>query len=154
MKVLLMQHGKPVPEAEDPARPLSEQGRREVQAVARFLKGTGTILGEILHSGKTRARETADLVASAMDLSIMPREERGLSPLDDVREIAQRIADMEHNILICGHLPHLGKLTSLLVTGEESFDLARFQQGGVLCLERGNPKEWVIAWMIVPGILG
>lgn len=153
MKVLLMQHGKPIPEEEDPARPLSEQGRREVEAVARFLKNTGMTMGEILHSGKRRARETADFVASVMDPSIKPREEKGLSPLDDVREIAQKIVAMERNTLICGHLPHLGKLTSFLVTGEESFHLAKFQQGAVLCLERGNNKEWDIAWMIVPEIL-
>ncbi|MBW1999762.1 MAG: phosphohistidine phosphatase SixA [Deltaproteobacteria bacterium] len=154
MKVLLMQHGKPVPEEENPERPLSGEGRREVNSVAGFLRKAGISIGLALHSGKTRARETAELVTSELNPALKPIEEKGLSPLDDVKEIAGKLGSMNEDVLICGHLPHLGKLASFLITGEESIPIVRFRQGGVLCLESGDGKEWMIAWMVVPEILG
>src|SRR5688572_29245639 len=37
MRLYLVQHGEAVPEQVDPQRPLSEAGRRDVQAMARLL---------------------------------------------------------------------------------------------------------------------
>ncbi|MBW2064146.1 MAG: phosphohistidine phosphatase SixA [Deltaproteobacteria bacterium] len=154
MRVLLMQHGKPVPEEENPGRPLSGEGRREAGSVAKFLRKGGIRIGLALHSGKTRARETAELVTSELAPGLTPVEEKGLSPLDDVKEVAQKLRGMNEDVLICGHLPHLGKLASFLIAGDESIPIVKFQQGGVLCLESNDGKEWSIAWMVVPEILG
>ncbi|HDD66024.1 MAG TPA: phosphohistidine phosphatase SixA, partial [Nitrososphaeria archaeon] len=62
MKVYLVQHGEAKREEEDPARPLTEEGKREVEDVARFLAELGVRVDRILHSGKLRAAQTANIL--------------------------------------------------------------------------------------------
>jgi phosphohistidine phosphatase SixA len=70
MRLYLVQHGDAVPERLDPERPLSASGRREVQAVARLLADTGVRAAHVVHSGKLRAQQTAELLA------VCPRHDR------------------------------------------------------------------------------
>ena len=153
MRVYLMQHGRPVSKEEDPDRPISNEGRDDVHRVAEFLEKKGVKIEEFLQSGKTRARQTAEIMASRLNPGVTPVEKQGLSPLDDVSDIAGQINKWEKDLMIAGHLPHLAKLTSLLVTGNESVPVVSFQQGGVVCLEKGEGSRWTIAWMLVPEII-
>jgi phosphohistidine phosphatase len=70
-----------------------------------------------------------------------------------VRPIADVIQTGEEDLLIAGHLPHLAKLAALLVAGDETKLVVRFQQGGVVCLEQDEEGRWAVAWMVVPEIL-
>ena len=153
MRVYLMQHGRPVPKEEDPDRPLSDQGKGDVGRMSEFLKKSGVKIQEVFHSGKTRARQTAEIVVSKLKPELEPQQRQGLSPLDDLKEIADEIKHSNKNLFIAGHLPHLGKLASLLVAGSETVPVVRFQQGGVLCLEKNGEGRWAVAWMLVPAIL-
>lgn len=154
MNVYLMQHGKPVSKEEDPDRPLSDQGKADVGAVAEFLKKSGVEVAGAFHSGKTRARQTAEIMLSKLNPEIQAQKSAGLSPLDDVKEMATQINAAEKDILVTGHLPHLGKLASLLVAGDETVPVVKFQQGGVVCLQKDEGGEWSVAWMVVPEIIG
>lgn len=153
MRLYLMQHGKPVLEEVDPARPLSDQGKSDVRKIAEFFKRVGVNVSVIFHSGKTRARETAEIVAATLGPHMKVEERPGVSPLDNVRRIADEIHTSRGDLFIAGHLPHLAKLTAFLVTANETIPVARFQQGGVLCLERDDVGKWMIAWMVVPDVL-
>lgn len=154
MNIYLMQHGKPVPKEKNPAKPLSDHGRDDVEKMAEFLKKAGIQVEIIFHSGKTRARQTAEIVNAKINAVKELQKKEGLSPLDDVKAIAAEIKQGEKDIMIVGHLPHLGKLISLLTTGNDSSQVVSLQQGGVVCL-RTNEKEknWAVAWMLVPEIL-
>jgi phosphohistidine phosphatase len=153
MRVYLMQHGKPVSKEEDPDRPLSDEGRGDVERMADFLKKSALKVEDVFHSGKTRARQTAEIMVSQLNPEIKAQERTGLSPLDDVKEIASQIQGAEKGLLIAGHLPHLGKLASLLVVRDEAFPVVKFQQGGVVCLEKDEEGRWSVKWMVVPEIL-
>ena len=154
MNIYLMQHGKPIPKDKDPEKPLSERGRDEVQNIAGFLKKAGIQVEAVYHSGKTRARQTAEIMNSKINPDKEPRKRGGLSPLDDVRTIAEEIKQEQKDFMIVGHLPHLEKFISLLVTGSDSSQVVRFQQGGVVCLRTHEAeKNWTIAWMLVPEII-
>lgn len=153
MRVYLMQHGKPVPKEKDPDRPLSDQGKRGVENVAHFLKKAGVKVEEAFHSGKTRAEQTAEIMVSKVNPELEAQQRPGLSPLDDVKEIASQIKGAERDLLIAGHLPHLGKLASLLVAGDEAVPVVKFEQGGVVCLEKDEKGRWSVAWMVVPEII-
>jgi phosphohistidine phosphatase len=154
MKVYLVQHGKPVPKAENPDKPLSERGIGDVQNMAAFLKKRNIRVGAFYHSGKTRARETAEILASTLHPEVMPEEKTGLSPLDDVSSAAAMIQEEGTDCFIAGHLPHLAKLTAFLTTGkEEDASMVGFQQGGVVCLEKGEGEGWAIAWMLIPDLV-
>jgi phosphohistidine phosphatase len=154
MKVYLMQHGKPLREEENPDRPLSEQGTRDVEKMAAFLEKSGVRIEEVFHSTKTRARQTAELMIRTLNPGIKPIEKTGLSPMDDVRLISEEIDRSENDLMIVGHLPHLARLSSFLITGSQDKPIVRFQQGGVVCLTREEGyNHWSVAWMLTPGIL-
>ncbi len=153
MKLYLMQHGRPVAKEEDPDRPLSDQGKKDVEKMADFLNQLGVRIEEAFHSGKTRARQTAEIMISRLNPGLALVQRDGLSPLDDVKEIAGHIKEAKKDLLIIGHLPHLGKLASILITGTESVPVVSFQQGGVVCLEKGGEAQWSVVWMLVPEIL-
>ncbi|MFC1850911.1 phosphohistidine phosphatase SixA [candidate division CSSED10-310 bacterium] len=153
MKLYLVQHGKPVPKEKNPDRPLSEQGISDVEQVAIFLKKAQVKCFNILHSGKTRAQETAEILARALSPGTEPQQKDGLAPLDDVRPIAQWLKGENEDCMLVGHLPHLGKLVSYLVVHDVKTAVASFQQGCVVCLESGENAAWTLAWMIIPQII-
>ena len=150
MKIYLVQHGKPVSKEENPEKPLSEQGRREVEKVAVTLKKAGVSVQRIYHSGKMRARQTADIMTSHLTPAQAPIERKGISPMDDVKETAVSMGEMQEDIMVVGHLPHLARLTAYLTTGDDSKDVVLFQQGGVVCLGRDEEKGWLVNWMLIP----
>src|SRR2546427_8916418 len=91
----LVQHGEAKPEQEDPARPLSDRGRRDVERVAHAAGRSGVSVAEIVHSGKLRAQQTADLLAAALSPVGGLRAVAGLAPLDDpaaARELLDQAA--------------------------------------------------------------
>ena len=55
--------------------------------------------------------------------------------------------------MIVGHLPFLGKLVGLLVTGSEKNEIVQFRFGGVVRVERRDDKKWKVAWMVTPWLL-
>ena len=62
MKLWIVQHGEARPEKEDPDRPLSVQGRMDILRLVPVLEIAEVSVPRILHSGKTRARQTAELL--------------------------------------------------------------------------------------------
>src|SRR5260370_9172617 len=120
MRLYLVQHGVAVPEAEDPARPLSAKGREEVARTAQVLARMGLSVGAIRHSGKLRARQTAELIARSVKPAEGVVEAKGLAPNDPASSTAAELADAPRHLMLFGHLPHLARLASLLVAGRES----------------------------------
>lgn len=148
-----MQHGKPLSKEENPDKPLSEEGRRDVGKMASLLQSCTPLPREILHSGKTRAEQTAEIIASKLGPGVNVCKKRGLAPLDDVRGIGETLGQEVKDIMIVGHLPHLARLTSFLLGGGGLHGLVRFQQGGIVCLEREDAANWSILWMVVPEMM-
>ena len=153
MRVYLMRHGKPEPAENHPERPLSNEGRNDVERIADFLRRSGIKIEQALHSGRARSRETAAIMASRLNPELEPQESPGLAPLDDVTGIANQIREGNKDLLIAGHMPHLGKLMSLLVVGSQFTPLVNFPQGCVVCLERDEKDQWSTVWILVPEIM-
>jgi len=143
-----------VPKEKNPDKPLSDQGREEVERVAAFMKKAGVAVHTVLHSRKTRARETAQIMAIKLQPHKEVLEKQGLSPLDSVEEIAHEIEGSERDVMIVGHLPHLSRLVSLLTAGTEIPTIVNFPPSGVVCLcPDEEEKDWAVAWMLVPDIV-
>ncbi|MCZ6522899.1 MAG: histidine phosphatase family protein, partial [Alphaproteobacteria bacterium] len=62
MRLYLVQHGEALAKEVDAERRLSADGRRDVRRLAEFLAKSGLRVRKVLHSGKARARETAELL--------------------------------------------------------------------------------------------
>jgi phosphohistidine phosphatase len=153
MLLYLVQHAEAKSENEDPERDLTEQGREDIEIVAHHLKRLDVQVKQILHSGKTRARSTAQVLANHLQPPEGAAAAPGLAPLDDPGIWAGRIAQMEENLLLVGHLPHLARLAAVLLSGDKEKSVVNFQMGGVLCLRRMEPGQWAVEWMLVPEII-
>jgi len=129
--VYLVRHGEAVAEEVDPARPLTEKGRAEVEATARELKEEGVRIDEIWHSGKLRAKQTAEIIARVLNISKIIEKE-GLKPNDTVTPIAVLIRQTNKTILIAGHLPFIPKLASLLRPELQDKQVIELKSGGVV----------------------
>ena len=150
MSLYLVQHGEATSEEVNPLRPLSEKGRSDGVKVAGFMKNAGVKAGEIWHSTKLRAKETAGILAETLVLKAIEKE--GLAPNDPPALWIEEINKARESIIIVGHLPFLQRFASLLLTGSESREVVRFRQGGVVCLEKTD-SGWSIAWMVTPELL-
>ena len=153
MRIYLVQHGKPVPKEQDPERPLSEQGRKDVSGIAEMLAKAKIRPSRIYHSGKLRAQQTAEILAEKLGVQGEPQKKENMAPLDEPRIVGEQIEHLDDQTMLVGHLPHLSKLVSLLVTGDPEKPVVRFQQGGIVCLEQ-EEDQWAVSWMLVPQIVG
>jgi phosphohistidine phosphatase len=152
MALYLVQHGKSLPKNLDINKGLSEEGIAEVKRIAEVARQYGIKVSKILQSGKTRARQTAQIFASFLDVKNEIEQVEGMKPLDDVVKFAGKVKDSE-NIMIVGHLPFLEKLTSYLVVGSDEKAIFKFQNGGIICLDKESDSQtWIIKWTLMPNI--
>jgi phosphohistidine phosphatase len=154
MKLYLVQHGEAVDKDVDPERPLSEQGREDVSAVAGRLANAGVQVERLWHSGKTRAEQTAGLLAKAVCRGGRPEAITGIKPNDDVTAFAQDADVWDQDTLLVGHLPFMGRLVAHLLVGDATVPLVAFRPGTVACLERDGEGHWLLHWMLPPGLAG
>lgn len=135
--VVLVRHGDAVSEEENPRRPLSPAGREQVDKVAGLLAGLSLDLAEVRHSGKERARETAEIFAEKVGVaSESVREVSGLQPKDDVEVVAEGLEREGQSVALVGHLPFMGLLASRLLSGDAGRLQFRFGAAGCLVIAR------------------
>ncbi|MBW1781409.1 MAG: phosphohistidine phosphatase SixA [Deltaproteobacteria bacterium] len=152
MAIFLVQHGKSLSKEQDPEQGLSQQGIDEVKRIGAVAKGYSVPVKSIVHSVKKRARQTAEIFASAFQPTGGVQEMEGLKPLDDVTVFAETLKSGSQ-LMVVGHLPFMERLTSFLITGDINCPVFRFQNGGIVCMEEGpDGKGWVIKWTLMPEI--
>jgi len=152
MALLLVQHGKSLPKDKDPAKGLSEEGISEVERIAGIAKKYGVNVHRIMHSGKKRALQTAEIFAEALEPDEGIQEIEGINPLDDVAAFADKI-EISDNLMLVGHLPFMERLTSHLITRSIEKPVFKFQNGGILCMDKDpETKVWFIKWSLMPDI--
>jgi phosphohistidine phosphatase len=146
----LVQHGEAKREEEDPSRGLTEKGSADVAQVAAYLQKMNINVSRILHSGKTRAMQTAQIIASSIKAEKRILESEGLAPMDEPGFWVKRLDGLNEDIMLVGHLPFLAKLSALILCGEQEKIGVDFKMGGVVCCRRFDDGRWAVEWMIVP----
>jgi len=151
MMLYLVQHGDALSKDQDPARPLSDKGRRDVRRMASFLAESGIRPKRVIHSGKARAMETAQLFSQIIGPDGVVEEiDVGLAPNDPTEPLKERAETWHEDIMVVGHLPFMGKMVAQLVGGM----LVAFEPGAVACLEKNEDGRWTLQWMLRPSLLG
>ena len=150
MDFFLVRHGEAKLECEDPRRPLTDQGRRDVETVARAAAARELKIAEILHSDKLRAKETAEILARFLVPGGGVRQISGLSPEDDPLLARAELEAAESSVALVGHLPHLGRLVSLLLTGDSEKTVFGFPTATMVRLSRAG-GAWKFGWALGPG---
>jgi len=152
MALYLIQHGKSLPKDQDPDQGLSEDGTTETERIASLARDYGVSVSQIRHSVKTRARQTAEILARALKPQKDIQEISGIKPMDDVAACAAKI-DPDENVMLVGHLPFMERITSYLITGSIDQALIKFQNSGIVCLDKDpETQAWVIKWALMPNI--
>jgi phosphohistidine phosphatase len=147
--VYLVQHAEAKPEHEDPTRPLTDRGRQEVQQVAWHAARLGLSVPEIHHSGKLRARQTAEILAEFLSPPRGVWEMKGLAPMDDPSEARAKLEAAQEPLMLVGHLPHLSRLASALLVGDQAKEIIQFRMGALVCLSKIE-TGWVVKWILTP----
>lgn len=141
----LVHHGDAVGPDIDPARPLSKRGRVEVDLLAQKAAERGVKPALIWHSGKLRARQTAEAFWRRCNPLSTFSATRGLQPTDPTSWIADTIAGETRDIMLVGHFPHLPQLLAQLSAGNPA--AANFPLNGMVALEE-IAGRWREAWRL------
>ena len=152
MALYLIQHGKSLPKDQDPDQGLSQEGRAETERMANAAQKYGIAVSQIRHSVKTRARQTAEIFANALNPKQGIEEVTGIKPMDDVAAYAANIDPADDTMLV-GHLPFMERMTAFLVTGSFEKPVFKFQNSGIVCLDKDpETQAWIIVWTLMPQI--
>ena len=143
--LLLVHHGDAVGPGVDPARPLSSVGRAATDRLASAVAARDVKPDAIWHSGKLRARQTAEFFWRACNPLASFTAERGLLPDDPPQWIRDRLAGEQRSILIVGHMPYLPRLLATL-TGSTA-DTFSFPLHGCVALETAGDR-WKEIWRL------
>ncbi len=147
MRLYLVQHGDNLSEAVDPQKPLSAKGRRDIEGLAKALKDFRVSVVEVIHSGKLRAAQSAEIIAESLDVPVS--SSAGLDPMDPVKPFASRVRTWTEERIVVGHLPFMERLATHLVAGREEPPAVTFQRGGMICLDY-REGSWRVAWTALP----
>src|SRR2546428_812322 len=145
--LFLVHHGDAVGPEVDARRPLSTRGQQEVARAAADAAARGARPAVVWHSGKLRARQTAEAFWRACNALAEFSATRDLQPDDPAEWIRDRLRDETRDVLIAGHFYHLPRLVGLLTGGP-----AAFPQHGVVALE-SDSGTWNELWRLEAGDL-
>jgi phosphohistidine phosphatase len=145
--LFLVRHGKAMTESQDSSRPLSPQGVKELEKLAKYLSAQNIQVDEILHSNKLRARQTAEILSKHIDSAKRLREAGGLSPMDDPQPWMDELTVSKDKLMLVGHLPFMSRLASLLLTRRMNSSCIVFYPGTVAAF-RNSGGDWAVEWVI------
>lgn len=153
MHLYLVHHGDAVGPEFDLRRPLSNRGREAVALLAAAAGARGARPAIVWHSGKLRARQTAEEFWRTCNALATFSATRDLQPGDPPAWIRDRLRGEIADTLVAGHYPHLPRLLTLLLTGRDDGEPVAFPQHGVVALRSDDHGEtWVEEWRIAePG---
>ena len=136
----------------DATRPLSPKGERQSERLGRFLAGTGFRPDSIITSPKTRALQTAEIVAAALELEIRLDERLGV-PLDLVAlEAILFDAGEPRRAVLVGHDPDFSELLET-ITGARQIPMRKGALARIDTLRPLSPGSGTLRWLVPPDLL-
>jgi phosphohistidine phosphatase len=138
---------------DDTKRPLSDDGAARMKKAAKGLAQLGVRLDVIVSSPLVRTRQTADIVAAALDPrpsvalaeSLAPEGEYG-DVLEDLRKYSRK-----SRVALVGHEPNIGELAARLAGSRHPFE---FKKGAVCRVDVDAlppTRPGALRWFLPPG---
>jgi len=135
----------------DAERPLTRKGRDQAARLARFLATNGIRPDAIMSSPKVRAQQTAEIVATALDLTV--RLDERLGDGYDLADLARIVEDSRVAApMLVGHDPDL----SFALAGLCAARGLTMRKGSLATIElRGSftPGSGILRWLVPPDLL-
>ena len=145
MRLYLVQHGDAVAKDIDPGRPLSGLGERDIRKLAHRFEESGVKVGRILHSGKLRARQTAEILKPLLVAGGTVEARDGLAPNDSPETLLESLGD--EDVLVAGHMPFVSRGVSLALGLPPQHTVALFQPGSAAVLEHADGRWQLVAFL-------
>ena len=146
MQLYLVHHGIAVLPIVDVQRPLSSDGLTRVEHLAEKAAQRGVRPCVVWHSGKLRARQTAEVFWRVCNPLAEYAAARGLQPTDLPDTMADQLTGETRNIMLVGHMPQIERLLRLCVDGSTEGTTA-FPVHGIVALEMADHR-WVQRWKL------
>jgi phosphohistidine phosphatase len=134
-------------------RLLTEEGITRTREVCLGLRELLPDLDRIVTSPLTRAVQTAQILQQVFGSS-EPEPDEALAPGAALLEVCRTLAaDADHALAVVGHEPDLGRLCSLLLTGEPG-DLMDLKKSGAVLIHSDAPGtgDGILQWMLPPRV--
>jgi phosphohistidine phosphatase len=144
--IYLVHHADAVGPEIDPQRPLSDRGRAHADSLAARALEREVRPEAIWHSGKLRARQTADAFRRVCSPGAEFAAIHGLQPNDPPFWVKDRLADETRSVMLVGHMPSLPRVLALLVTGSDR-EAGDFPLHGLVALDPQGSR-WVERWRL------
>jgi len=159
--LLIMRHAKsdyPPDVADDFDRPLNKRGRKDVPRMARLLRAFGPLPDCILSSPAARARQTAEGMASGLDLSeksLLFDQRLYLAGSEALIQTIGELPDPGATALVIGHNPGLEQWL-----GQICGCRARLPTAGLAALRLDIPcwseiqrVRGQLQWLVIPRLV-
>jgi len=144
VRLFLVHHGDAVGPEVDPRRPLSPTGSEAVERLAAAAARKGVQPSVVWHSGKLRAKQTAEIFWRACNALAEFSATRDLQPDDPPAWMRDRLRHEPRDLMLAGHYPHLPGLLRLLIPGAPSFPLH-----GIVALQSDDDGQtWRELWRL------
>lgn len=140
--VFLVHHARAVRSEVDPQRPLSERGRTSASRLAQQTASRGVKPAAVWHSGKLRARQTAEPFWQACNPLAEFSAIRGLQPDDNPDLVRDQLTAETRDVMLVGHMPNIDRLHALLLKDQ---DRQPFPLHGLVALEFDG-RLWRELW--------
>jgi phosphohistidine phosphatase len=161
MNLYLMRHGIALPQDDpsvthDAERPLTSKGVKRMRKAAKGVRQLNIPFDAVLTSPALRARQTAEIVAAALNIEARLEEISGLAPESTVEHLMfglTRYQDRAH-VLLVGHEPLLSDTAAYLLGGKKPANVTIDFKKGALCrieidsLPATSPGK--LHWLLTP----
>ncbi len=109
----------------DPQRPLSERGHAQADQLAARAKAEGASPAAIWHSGKLRARQTAEAFYRVCNPFAEFRMVRGLRPDDSPEMMLADLSAETRDVMLVGHMPNIPAIAARLAGADARLSATR-----------------------------
>jgi phosphohistidine phosphatase len=138
---------------DDASRPLTEDGKTAVRAVARLLAAAGVRPDVVVSSPLVRARQTAEVAVEELGHTASVIEDERLAGGLEARHLASLLADLRRpeRVMLVGHEPDFSR-----VIGELTGGRVVCKKGGIARVDVIDDKELRgdLVWLVPPRLAG
>lgn len=151
MKLYCVRHCEANSADVDSERGLSEQGLRDADKLAEHLEQQQIFIPDVIHSGKKRAQQTAEILAAAANAEQVSVAPALLDDIADVSAIVEMSKNWVQDTMLVGHMPFMANLVSALMMDiSDNFQLVTYSPGTMACLNSLADGRWAIDWVLKP----
>jgi phosphohistidine phosphatase len=162
MNVYLLRHAHALAIGEqgsqtDAERPLSDQGRRQVEAVANGVKRLGLKFDQVRSSPLRRALETAQELCRHLGLPETTLVKcNQLEPGVSSKKLMKRLRSLEANdVVLVGHAPDLAEHAAWLLGSKQTqLEIAKAGLAFLRCEAPPRKGVGTLVWLLTPEVLG